>query len=94
MKFIKSSLNHIEFLLLDCLLELITLKLCLLNELSTLFSKFLTFDSIRICRNVVSSAFNIKHTSFVLFIYLRLILAQSHILYSKLCLYVRGFYIR
>ena len=93
-KFVQSSFNHVEFLFLNCLLELLTLKLSLLIKFSTLFSKFLALDRVCICSNVVTSAFNIKHTSFVLFIYLSLILTQSQVLYSKLCRNVREFNIR
>ena len=94
MKFIQSSFNHVEFLLLDCLLELLTLELSLLIEFSALFGKFLSFDRVSICSNIVTYTFNIKHTSFVLFIYLCLILTQSQVLYSKLGRNVRAFNIR
>ena len=93
-KFVQGSFNHVEFLFLNCLLKLLTLELSLLIKFSTLFNKFLTLDRVCICSNIVTSAFNIKHTSFVLFIYLSLILTQSQVLYSKLGRNVRGFNIR
>ena len=72
------------------MLELFTLKLSLLVEFSALFSEFLALDRICILSNVIACAFNIKHTSFVTFIYLCLILTQSQVLYCKLCRNIRG----